>query len=433
MTRGNNILKRIDLNLGRFLVKAAWCVILSVAMGCILMISVYLLPTDRIRDNIAETSEMLEREGVYYQWAEGYKNAQSDNYSDASLYLNAMYPGSGNVVKDAMNNPRRLYGDDNNEESAVIMANGRDEGKQSHDVNYGRYWHGSLVFLKPLLLAFDISDIRFFSVIIHFGLLFLIVAGFVKRKITDALPGFFMAIIMLNPISMVMCYCYSVEYTMTLAGAVLILYFHEFFRKGQNYFYYFLFSGICTVYFNELCFPMVVFGVSMILYLLLSEEKGWILVKKQLLLGICWGAGYVLMWMGKWICAWALTGFNYFAEALGQVLRYTSDHATWEIENPAVSDRLAKNMNVYAKWPFAFLILLVGVLTAVCFWRKKQAGNKMSVNRMLPYFLMVVFPFSVYIVLGNGYAYVHYWFTHRLLVVSVFAGTSMILQSMESA
>ncbi len=57
----------------------------------------------------------------------------------------------------------------------------------------------------------------------------------------------------------------------------------------------------------------------------------------------------------------------------------------------------------------------------------------MSVNRMLPYFLMVVFPFSVYIVLGNGYAYVHYWFTHRLLVVSVFAGTSMILQSMESA
>ena len=52
MTRGNNILKRIDLNLGRFLVKAAWCVILSVAMGCILMISVYLLPTDRIRDNI---------------------------------------------------------------------------------------------------------------------------------------------------------------------------------------------------------------------------------------------------------------------------------------------------------------------------------------------------------------------------------------------
>ncbi len=395
------------------------------------MILVYLLPTDKMKDHVAESAEMLMQEGTYYQWATGYKNAQSDTYTDASLYLNAMYPGSGSAVKDAMNNPRRLYGDDNNEESAVLTATGQIEGRQGHDVNYGRYWHGSLVLLKPMLLVFNLSDIRMFGMILHMGLLFMSVAGFVKRGLTQGLPGFFLAVSMLNPITAVMCFCYSVEYTLVLLGVVLILCFHEFFQKGWNYYYYFLFSGICTVFFNELSFPMVVFGVSLILYLLLSEEKGLPLVKKELALGICWGAGYVFMWMGKWLCAWVLTGYNYFGESIGQAARYTSDHATWEAENPTVWERLYKNIHIYEKWPFVILIMLVAVLMFFYFYQRRRTGGRVCVQRMLPYFLAALFPFAVYIGLGNGYSYVHYWFTHRLLAISAFAGVCMLWKGIE--
>lgn len=413
---------------GRFLLGAAGGILLSVIGGCALMILVYLLPTDRMRDHIAETSGMLKQEGVYYQWAGGYKNAKADTYTDASLYLNAMYPGSGSPVKDAMNNPRRLYGEDNNEESAVLTATGEGEGLQGHDVNYGRYWHGSLVLLKPMLLVFDLADIRMFSMILHMGLLFMAVAGFVKRGLTPGLLGFFPAVIMLNPVTMVMCFCFSVEYILILLSAVLILYFHGLLQKGWNYYYYFLFSGICTVFFNELSFPMAVFGISLVLYLLLSEEEGWLLVKKELSLGICWGAGYGFMWMGKWLCAWVLTGYNYFAESLGQAARYTSEHATWEAENPTLWDRLYKNIHMYEKWPFAILILLAVVLMFFYILRKKHTGSRVCVQRMLPYLLAALFPFAVYAGLGNGYSYVHYWFTHRLLAVSAFAGMCMLWQ-----
>lgn len=47
---------------------------------------------------------------------------------------------------------------------------------------------------------------------------------------------------------------------------------------------------------------------------------------------------------------------------------------------------------------------------------------------MLPYFLLVLLPFAVFTALGNGYSYVHYWFTHRLLSISAFAGVCMILR-----
>lgn len=75
------------------------------------------------RQNVAVTAEQINTEGQYYQWAKGYKNAQTDTYTDASLLLNAMYPGSGSAVRDAMNAPRLLYGDDNNEVSVVLLAN----------------------------------------------------------------------------------------------------------------------------------------------------------------------------------------------------------------------------------------------------------------------------------------------------------------------
>ena len=88
------------------------CIVISVIIGFFLLISVYLLPTEQMRQNVAASSEQISQEGGYYQWAIGYKNAQSDTYTDASLYLNAMYPGTGHPIKDAMNACALMVWDD---------------------------------------------------------------------------------------------------------------------------------------------------------------------------------------------------------------------------------------------------------------------------------------------------------------------------------
>lgn len=410
----------------KFAVHTSICLLAAVISGFVLLIMAYSLPTQRMRQNVAASLEQVSSEGKYYQWANGYKNAQSDTYTDASLILNAIYPGSGNVVKDAMNAPRILYGDDNNEDSVVLAA--REEPRETHEVNYGRYWHGSLIFLKPLLLFFDLADIRMMSMILQMGLLFLVIAEMVKRKLEKPLLGFFTAVILLNPISVVMCFCFSVEYMLMLAVTWFMLHYHEKLMEGYRYYFYFLINGILFVYFNELSFPMIGFAIPLIFYLLLSEEGAAEKIRKEICYGIMWVLGYVALWMGKWILAWIFTGFNYFGEALQQAGRYTSDHATWETENPSVVDRLMKNINVYLKWPYALLVLAIVAVLAVYVIRRRNHISKENIRQMLPYFLVTLFPFAILIALGNGYSYVHYWFTHRLFAISGFAGVCMILQ-----
>lgn len=409
--------------------RMAFSILVAVIIGFALLVGVYMLPTTQMRRNVAVASEQISEEGGYYQWAKGYKNAQSDTYTDASLFLNAMYPGSGNPIKDAMNAPRLLYGDDNNEASAVLLAH-EDQG-EVEEIQYGRYWHGSLVFLKPLLLLFDLGDIRVFGMIIQMALLFLTIIGFVQKGKPKAVIGYFAATILLNPITMVMGFCFSVEYTLMLIMTVIVIYFHDNLLVGNRYYYFFLWNGIVFVYFNELSFPMIGLGIPLIAYLVFSREPVKCLIKKEILFSASWGAGYVFMWIGKWVLAWIFTGYNYLKEAMGQAERYTSDNATWETVNPSVFDRLMKNINVYMKWPY--FCMMLGIAIILVFWLEKRHNKKWKdvLYSMTPYLMPVVMPFAIFVVLGNGYSYVHYWFTHRLLAISAFAGVCMVLQAVE--
>ena len=107
----------------RLVVRVLLYILGAILVGFGLLVSVYMLPTTRIRQNIAISSEQISEEDTYYQWAKGYKNAQSDTYTDASLYLNAMYPGENTIseaIVNALNVPRLIYGDDNNEASLSL-------------------------------------------------------------------------------------------------------------------------------------------------------------------------------------------------------------------------------------------------------------------------------------------------------------------------
>lgn len=410
----------------RFVINVFLCLGLSITLGFLLLAFVYSLPTERMKKNVEESSEQIISEGSYYQWAKGYKNAQTDTYTDASLILNAMYHDSGNILADAMNVPRVLYGDDNNEESVVSYATG--EQGDTHIVQYGRYWHGSLVLLKPMLLVFSPADIRMLLMIIQMALLFLVIVGFVRRNLMKELFGFFVAVILLNPITMAMGFCFSVEYIFMLIATAVVLIWHKDLEEGYRYDYYFLINGIVFSFFNELSFPMIGLGIPLIVILSLSKEKTWDKVKKEILYTVMWGIGYSVMWMGKWVLAWWFTGFNYFKEAIDQAARYTSDHATWEAEDPSVVDRIVKNIDVYLKWPYALLGIAVIVVVAIFILRNRKNMSGENMRNMISYFFPVLLPFALFIALGNGYSYVHYWFTHRLLSISAFAGICMILQ-----
>ena len=140
--------------------------------GLLLIIGVYLLPTGRMKGHVANSADTFNYEGEYPEIVQGYRNSILDNYTDALMYATAIHPGTGNPVSDAMRNRRYEDSGSNLAQSLNDYANdvtGKEDAR--YEMEYPRYWHGYLVILKPLLLFFDIGEIRMFNMVIQGALL----------------------------------------------------------------------------------------------------------------------------------------------------------------------------------------------------------------------------------------------------------------------
>ena len=142
------------------------------------MILVYKLPTEPMAANVARSSDIFNYEGIYPAWAIGYKSTQLDNWTEGYVLCSAIYP-SDNAIKDAMNNPIIEYKDERITLSLTLQAN--KVAGETFTTSYGRYWHGLLVILKPLLLFFDIGDLRILNMMFQFALLLAIVVSVVEK------------------------------------------------------------------------------------------------------------------------------------------------------------------------------------------------------------------------------------------------------------
>lgn len=133
--------------------------VLGILIGTVLLMSVFALPVEEMQKNVARSSEIYNHEGVYPMLIHEYKMSQMDNCTDAIMFGHAIYAWENeNTLEKAMRVKRVGYYDKDIVLSLTNYAN-QVEGN-IFEVGYDRYWHGYLVFLKPLLLFFDIGDLR---------------------------------------------------------------------------------------------------------------------------------------------------------------------------------------------------------------------------------------------------------------------------------
>lgn len=401
------------------------CVVLSILTGCVLMIAVYLLPTAPMSDNIARSSELFDAEGIYPAWAKGYKMTQLNNWTEGYILCSAIYPGE-NLFVDAMQNPIIEYEEQPITLSLTLQAN--DVDGETYVREYGRYWHGMLVLLKPLLLLFDVGDIRIINMIIQIALIFAIVIRLVETDNKKIILPFFLAIMVINPITLPMSFVFSAEYLLMLTGTLIVINKNNWLMVENRYKFFFCILGCATAFFNELSFPMVTLGIPLICWLLINDLTWEKKLKGQIVFSAIWAMSYSLMWLGKWICATLITGYNYFAEVVSQANTYVVDDAY----EPEVWERLWKNISVIAKWPFfiLFSIVVIILLIKLCkAWRQNSSKSfKGFILCKMPYILLLFYPFVLYIALGNGYSYEHYWFSYRQLSITVAAGICILLE-----
>ena len=406
----------MDINISR-IIKMLLIVVSGIFVGFLLLINVYALPTEKMRDHVRESREDLLEEGDRLKWG-GYLT-YSDGFTDSIMISKAIYNGRGSLFeKSMMNYGVQTEGYSSMTEQVIAALDGADG---TYVKDYPTYWHGYLAVLKPLLIFFNIGEIRMLNMILQMTLL-IICAVLVRENLgRKSMAVFIPGIIFLNPITAAISFQFSTIYYITLIMLIIMMRYGRKLSEKKTYTYLFLVCGMACSFFDFLTIPIVALGIPLVFYILLEGVKGLADgIKEVVSKSLSWALGYIGMWSGKWILASILTHNNIIKRALEQI-RFRSGTEYYKNEGEVFGrlDAIKENLTVLGNNPLVLCFLGTAVLClAVILLRHKK--KKADYKEIAVLLLIALYPFVWYIAALNHSA-LHSFITWRDLSVTVTA------------
>lgn len=237
--------------------KTLLTIIISCIVGTILMILAYLIPTNALFNNVKSSSDILSSEGTYYRLFYSQEMNQLDNWTDAIMLNIASFNDEDlSVIEKALLNEHNGF-------SVEGLENAVNGGDVSINI-YGRYWNGYNIFLKPLLLIFDINGIRILNFILQ-AILVGLICLFMWKKCKKLLIPYLLSLISISPFVVSMSMQFSSVYYIFNFVILFILIFYDKLNKNDNFKYVFLISGILTSFFDFLTYPLITLLMPLIM------------------------------------------------------------------------------------------------------------------------------------------------------------------------
>lgn len=388
-----------------------------IVLFLVLLIVAWGIPKGKSEEHIQNASGILNLEGVFPEYLLSPYYAGQDNYTDA-LMLNVVYNfNDTSLWKDIM---EMEYEQTPNEDFIGINVLNKLSEKNNIDVQYARYWHGYVVYLKPLLALFEYTTIRKINL---FLLVMLAIFGtFIISKNMGKHAGFvyLMGIFALNIIRV----AYSVQYmactVIALSLCILVS------RKPNKYLAYMFFTGGITAYLDLLTTPLITLGMPGVIFLVYLIERNSNIVQslKKIILGvISWTIAYGGCWVAKWGIASIVLKKNVLVDGMKNVL-----HRTGEVEGFSKSGEIiyALKSNVKFFWQngHAKYFWIVGIIF-MCYYILKNRKKIVRSGTLVLSVGFLVAPFVWYVIVANHSA-IHAHFTQRNLVISVMAISALI-------
>lgn len=361
-----------------------------------------LLPDKTIEAHIAQSAPGLAEEGSYPNAIITWDQCQMDNFTDA-LIMNQIYNiDRKHPVRSAMIVNRSSEGGLDWDQPGLLLRRVHGEELKSHQ--YSRYWHGNTFLFRFVLLLMDFNMLRWTLYLIS-GLLMVMLlcayypeAGTLKTMVLSF--GFLVTCGFVTQFSMQ----FFPVLALTLIGSLLVIKRD----KSKDFGLLFFIVGSLTCYFDLLTAPLLTLGIPLAVMLSLNKESQFDL-KRNLLtiikLILLWGLGFALTFFMKWVLASLILGQNVLADAY-EVALYrmdTEDFTRW--------DALSRNFKMIPLW---MIIVAVAVLIVIDVVRHKRLNCK----KALAYLLVGVMPLVWYLLLSN-HSYIHWWFTYRLLAITI--------------
>lgn len=439
----------------------------SIIVGAGLLILVYALPVQPMREHISSSINIILQEGNAYSWAGmdledrhasaanapsvyAYSTAKEKiarlrmfsnlgRFTEAIMLNTAVYSSDkpGTLIHDAMLSQNVVYRDsdggeeyhDNAEHLSRVIKSKTNEGGTISA--YARYWHGYLVYLKPLLWITTIPVIKILNFVIQFFLLIVVILK-ISDKIGKAYAfAFALAMLVIDPIATAMSFDFANVYYVILIMSAVMLYHNDELKKNDGYCIFFEMGGICTAYFDFLTYPFASLGIPTILYLLMNNDmKLSEKISGMIKTGLSWVFGYGGVWAGKWILASLITGKDVIDDALKTVAFRINGSGpsglkfTW-YEKFHVYFSYLSGFKAFWIAMIIMCILLVLIVLYMCMSVRK---GKTTAAEIIPLCLAFLYTFVWYAVVQN-HTIIHFKsVANKLLCVSVFAAACIAVK-----
>lgn len=396
----------------------------GIIIATLLQCLVFALPTWRMEQNVRKSIDIFKNEGSYDDIIKGIQGTKLDNYTDSAMLLQAIYDGNEPLLERAMNIYSKTVEKKNYTEALIQYC---DTGKTDGVRNYFWYWHGYMIFLKPLLLLCDYGNIRVLNItlqlLVFVGLLF----AMYKKDLKQYIIPFFAAYILIMPNTVGLSLQYAACYYIMMITSLCMVWFYDTLKKNSWFYLLFLFSGMCTSFFDYLTYPMVTLGIPMIYYYLYNtENKFSYLIKTMFSNGISWLSGYVGMWAGKWLVSSIILHQNSFVKAIEKIAQHTGNRENGNIVEYTLLDVFKLNFQWVSE--FSYIAIIIIALFYSFYISKKNGGiTKKNIRLSLPLIVTACIPIFWYI-FSNTHAYYHYWMEYRHCAILVFALLSFFIK-----
>ncbi|MDE7043862.1 MAG: hypothetical protein K2O97_02405, partial [Acetatifactor sp.] len=441
---------------GRLLRNMVLLLLGSALLGTVLLVLVFCLPVGGMKEHVAvSTDEMLRDVGQSSgNRLSDYIQTRRESYTDAIMVQNAIekIPGKS-VFEHAM----WMYHNDlekdfwTPEESLKAYCAGQDTDSM-HLHEYSRYWHGYLVYLKPLLLLFNWKQISVIGVLLQLLLMAAVIALSAKKRQPGVAVAMMIGFLFMKPLLVLVSLTMTVCWIIVLAALIFMLLRNDRMRERKWYPEFFLTVGILTSYFDFLTYPVVTLGFPLCAFFLINQSadvygtdaahtkgnaysgnkdrtgrvgadsrvdgnRGRLLrgmLQRIVGYSVCWGIGYAGMWAMKWIIAdltlhtgtvrdavWSIIGRT---EAIGGRPRFNGGFYV-----------IGLNLQEYDSIIYPILaaaIASVSLVLIIMASRKKGAGTVLV--RLVPYMIAFCIPF-VWIIAVHHHSALHARFTFRII------------------
>ncbi len=395
--------------------------IIIIILFCILLTVTSLIPKEALTKTVKESAIIFNEQTNNYFINICNRPTKFDNWTD-SLMINTAYSIDNSTPFYSSMMARKNYIKGKTEiiypdEAGELKSSSKYESlNQVGDLNdtvnndtiesfeYARYWHGYLIFLRPMLILFNITQIRHIFLCVFAILAIALLYKLYKNTNLSIAIIFLCGLLMCDYFYIGISLQNTPVFLIAIISSIILLS-----KDIKDKYMFFLIIGALTSFFDLLSVPILTLSIPLLVYVLLQKN---INLKETLLnlfkYCIMWAIGYFGVFAIKWVLVDLLYNRDLIKTSLKQFLyRSNNDSVKFNFD-------IMYLLNViYVIIPLFISVITTIILTFIKLIKCKSLKNLKFNYKAILLYLFVSLVVVLWILVMKEHYLQHKFFTYR--------------------